>query len=83
MNEQMRYTAGSALMQASREAVDRAAQNALAQRRANGEIMTYHLDGWMVREYPGGRIERLCPVDQFRAADFPYPGFTPPPPRRR
>jgi hypothetical protein len=78
MNEQMRRAAGSALMQAEREAVERAAQNALAQRRASGEILTYHLDGWVVQEHPGGRIERLAPVGEFRADDFPYPGFTPP-----
>jgi len=81
MNEQRR-AAGSALMQAESEALDRAAQNALAQRRASGEILTYELDGWVVQEHPGGRIERLAPIGQFRAKDFPYPGFTPPPPRR-
>lgn len=60
------------------EALERAAQKALAMRRASGEILTYNLDGWVVQEHPGGRIERLAPVDQFRAEDFPYPGFTPP-----
>ncbi len=69
---------GSAEMQAEREALDRAAQKALEQRRAEGEIMTYHLDGWMVREFPGMRIERLCPLEEFRADDFPYPGFKEP-----
>ncbi len=73
MNEQSRGEE-SAFMRAEREAVERAAQNALAQRRASGEIMTYVLDdGWVVREHPGGRIERLAPLEQFRAADFPYP----------
>lgn len=77
MNEQTRV-AWSAEMQAEREAVDRAAQKALERRRASGEILSYVLDGWMVREHPGGRIERLAPIEQFRAEDFPYPGFTPP-----
>lgn len=77
MNEQTR-AAGSALMQAEREALDRAAQKALERRRASGEILSYVLDGWMVREHPGGRIERLAPIERFRAEDFPYPGFTPP-----
>ena len=31
---------------------------------------------------PGGdgplKLDRLAPVDKFRAADFPHPGFTPP-----
>ena len=39
----------------------------------DGEILFYALEGWMVREYPGGRIERLCPAEQFRAADFHCP----------
>lgn len=77
MNEQTR-AAGSALMQAEREVLDRAAQKALERRRASGEILTYHLDGWVVQEHPGGRIERLAPIERFRAEDFPYPGFTPP-----
>ena len=77
MNEQMRV-AGSAMMQAERAALQRAAEKALAQRRASGEILTYELEGWVVREHPGQRIERLAPVDQFRNEDFPYPGFTPP-----
>ena len=77
MNEQMRV-AGSAMMQAERAALQRAAEKALAQRRASGEILTYELEGWVVREHPGQRIERLAPIDQFRNEDFPYPGFTPP-----
>ncbi len=44
---------------------------ALAKRRAEGEIMFYVQDGWMVREVPGEGIERLCPVAEFRAADYP------------
>lgn len=80
MNEQTRV-AWSAEMQAEAEALDRAAQKALERRRASGEIMTYELDGWVVQEHPGGRIERLAPIGQFRAEDFPYPGFTPPPRR--
>ena len=77
MNEQLPL-AGSAEMQAERRALEEAAQRSLEQRRASGAILSYNLDGWVVREHPGGRIERLAPVGQFRAADFPYPGFTPP-----
>lgn len=77
MNEQARV-AGSAMMQAERIALQRAAENSLTQRRASGEIMTYELDGWVVREHPGQHIERLAPIGQFRNEDFPYPGFTPP-----
>jgi len=36
-----------------------------------GEIMTYHLDGWVVREYPGQRIVKLAPIGQFRSEDHP------------
>ena len=46
---------------------------ALADRRARGQIMTYHLDGWVVREFTGQKIVRLCREEDFRAADFPYP----------
>ena len=78
MNE---YTpaAGSALMQVESAALKQAAIKGLARRRASGEILTYELDGWVVQEHPGGKIERLALVGQFRAANFPYPGFTPPP----
>ena len=38
----------SAFMRAESEALKCAAQNALAQRRASGEIMTYIVDGWVV-----------------------------------
>ena len=64
-------------MSATMAELERAAASSLAQRRASGEIMTYGQDGWMVREYPGGRIERLCPIDEFTVAKYPYPGFTP------
>ncbi len=77
MNEQMRI-AGSAMMQAECAALQRAAENALATRRASGEILTYELEGWVVQEHPGGRVERLAPIDQFQAEGNPYPGFTPP-----
>ena len=73
MNEQTRVEE-SAFMRAESEALERAARNALAQRRASGEILTYIVDDWVVQEHPGGRIERLAPVGQFRAEDFPYPG---------
>ena len=77
MNEQMRV-AGSAMMQAERAALQRAAEKALAKRRASGEILTYESEGWVVQGHPGGRIERLAPIDQFRDEGSPYPGFTPP-----
>ena len=51
--------------------MEQAAELALQQRRARGEIMTYELDGWIVREYPGQRVERLAPLEQFRSEDFP------------
>ena len=77
MNKQMRV-AGSAMMQAERAALQRAAEKALVKRRASGEILTYELEGWVVQEHPGGRIERLAPIDQFRDEGSPHPGFTPP-----
>ena len=51
--------------------IERAAQLALEERREAGEVMTYHLNGWVVREYPGQLIVRLAPIDEFRAGDFP------------
>ena len=69
-------------MSATMAELERAAANSLVQRRASGEIMTYGHDGWMVREYPGGRIERLCPIDEFTVAKYPHPGFTPPQSKR-
>lgn len=77
MSKQMRV-AGSAMMQAERAALQRAAEKVLAKRRASGEILTYELEGWVVQEYPGGRIERLAPIDWFRDEDNPYPRFIPP-----
>ena len=53
------------------ENIERAAKIALAKRRAAGEIMDYHLDGWVVREYPGQRVVRLAPIGEFRSEDFP------------
>ncbi|CAH2605933.1 protein of unknown function (plasmid) [Rhodovastum atsumiense] len=58
---------------ASFEAVEEAAQAARAHRVASGEVMTYMADGWIVREYPDGHIERLAPIAEFRDEDFPYP----------
>ena len=58
---------------ASFEAVAEAAQAARICRVATGEVMTYVVDEWVVREHPGGRIERLAPLDDFRDEDFPYP----------
>ncbi len=51
--------------------IERAAKIALEKRRESGEVMTYHLDGWVVREYPGQRIVRLAPIADFRYEDFP------------
>lgn len=79
MNEQA-PVAGSAMMQAERDALEAASRNALARRRASREISTYELDGWIVQEHPGGRIERLAQAGEFHAADFPYLGFMPPQP---
>ena len=53
------------------ENLERAAQVALARRRQAGEVMTYFDDGWVLREYPDGRVERLAPIATFRAEDFP------------
>ena len=58
---------------ASFEAVEAAGHAGRAWRVARGEIMTFVVDGWVVREFPGGRIERLAPVEEFRGEDFPYP----------
>lgn len=58
---------------ASFEAVEEAARAARAYRVASSEVMTYVADGWVVREHPGGRIERLAPIGQFQDEDFPYP----------
>ncbi len=58
---------------ASFEAVEAAGRAGRAWRVAQGEIMTFVVDGWVVREFPGGRIERLAPVERFRSEDFPYP----------
>jgi hypothetical protein len=57
----------------SSQAVEAAARAARARRVSNGEIMTYVVDGWVVREYPGRRVERLAPLAEFRDEDFPYP----------
>jgi len=50
-------------------------RKALAERRASGEIMTYVRDGWVFREFPGIRVERLCRLEDFKAADYPTPAF--------
>jgi len=46
-------------------------RKALAERRANGEIMTYVRDGWVFREFPGMRVERICRLEDFRANQYP------------
>ena len=71
----------SAEMLATMEALDRAAEKSLVQRRAGGGTMIYASDGWMVVEHPGGRIERLCPANEFRVTDYPHLQFTTPPTR--
>ena len=44
-----------------------AGEAALAARRARGETMVWIEDGWVVVEYGGGRIERVCLEGEFRA----------------
>lgn len=51
--------------------MQRAAKLALQKRRETGEIMTYFEDGWVMREYPGQRVVRLCPIEGFKAEDYP------------
>jgi hypothetical protein len=58
---------------ASFEAIRLAGDAARAARMKSGEIMIYMQEGWVVREYPDGRVERLAPVESFRDQDFPYP----------
>jgi hypothetical protein len=57
----------------TQEGIEERAAASLAQRRANGEVMTYIVDGWVIREWPNQRIERLCPADRFKAEDYPQP----------
>ncbi|MBV0888829.1 MULTISPECIES: hypothetical protein [Komagataeibacter] len=58
---------------ASFEAIRIAGERAREIRAASGEIVTYVQNGWVVREFPGGQVERLAPLDEFRDEDFPYP----------
>jgi hypothetical protein len=58
---------------ASFEAVEEAAHASRACRVATGEMMTYVVGNWVVREHPGGRIEQLALLADFRDEDFPYP----------
>ena len=60
------------------EGIEERAAASLIQRRANREVMTYVVDGWMVREWPSQRIELLCPADCFKAEDYPQPSAWPP-----
>jgi hypothetical protein len=46
---------------------------ALASRRARGETMIYAENGWVYREHPGQQVERLCRLEDFKAADYPEP----------
>jgi len=52
------------------EELTRRSRAALAERRAKGEIMTYVEDGWVYREHPGQRIERLCRLEEFEPDDY-------------
>ena len=70
-DQSLPVTPGSA--RASFEAVEEAARAARACRVASSEVVTYVVNGWVVREHPGGRIERLAPIAEFRDVDFPYP----------
>ena len=56
------------------ETIKRSAGLVLQKRRDAGEIMTYDLDGWVVREYPGQRVVHLAPIGQFRSEDHPVEG---------
>jgi hypothetical protein len=58
-------------MQELRERTEQAAARALEHRLTSGEVLTYQQDGWVVREWPGGRVERLCRSEDFLAGDFP------------
>ena len=71
------HSTASPTMEEESRALEEAAQKALARRLASNVVLTYEQDGWVVEEHPGGRIERLAPAGEFRAAEFPYPGFTP------
>ena len=53
--------------------MEESSRAALQLRRDRHEIMTYVVGDWVVREYPGNRIERLCPLQEFRADDYPEP----------
>lgn len=74
MDEKPSPTLSAGANYIARDNMERAGLIALEQRRARGEIMIYVEDGWVVREYPGQRIVKLAPVDQYRADDFPVEG---------
>lgn len=71
MNARQGRALGSPAMEELRERTEQAAARALGRQRESGEVMTYHQDGWVVREWPGSRVERLCRAEEFRAEDFP------------
>lgn len=73
----------SDVMREESSALEAASRRAFEMRKVRGEIQTYVVDGWVVRGYPGGRIDRLAPLGEFRAEDHPYPGWTPPAPPGR
>jgi hypothetical protein len=36
--------------------------------------MTFVEGDWVYREFPGQRVERLCRLEDYKAADYPTPG---------
>ncbi len=59
---------------AESEEMTRRSLAALAERRARGEIMTYVENGWVYREHPGQRIDRLCRLEDFEPDDYKIAG---------
>jgi len=73
-NEPEQNLADMRIIDAESEDLTRPSRAALAERRARGEIMTYVRDGWVFREYPGQRMEHICLLEDYRAADHPTAG---------
>ncbi len=74
MNVPEKSMADVQTIDAESEELTRRSRAALAERRARGEIMTYVRDGWVFREYAGQRVERICLLEDYRAADHPTAG---------
>jgi hypothetical protein len=53
------------------EELGRRSRAVLAERRANREIMIFVEVGWVFRESPGQVVERICELEDFRAANYP------------